>query len=199
MLVVAVAAAWISFSALTGLARMAHIWPPYLLPVAIDAYAVTSTRIWLTGTGPARAWARLNSFAAIGISIAGNAAYHGLASAGITRLPWQLAAGVAAVAPLTLWLVAHLHSLLTRKQLPAPVPVPAVPPTREAGAGTPTGTSTGTSTRERMKAHALAELAAGRAITGGQLDREFGTRDYGRKVLAEIRADSNGHAAVVSG
>src|SRR5215472_14051 len=125
MAVVAVAAAWSSFSALTALARLAHIWPPQLLPIAIDAYAVAATRIWLTGAGPARSWARINSFAAIGISIAGNAAAHGFAAAGVKRIPWGLAAGVAAVAPLVLWLVVHLHSLLSRPlpaELPAEVP-----------------------------------------------------------------------------
>ena len=206
MTVVAVAAAWMSFSALTGLARMAHIWPPQLLPVAIDAYAVAATRLWLTSTGSTKRWAMANSFGAIAISIAGNSAYHGYAEAGITHLSWQLAAAVAAVAPLTLWLVVHMHSLLsagvpdtvreTAAEEAAPVPGPAVGgPGRVAAEPAPRKRHVnGAGLAAKMREHAAAELAAGRRPTGGQLARQFGVDDsQGRRIMREMAAASNGH------
>lgn len=207
MTVVAVAAAWMSFSALTGLARMAHIWPPQLLPVAIDAYAVAATRLWLTSTGSTKRWAMANSFGAIAISVAGNSAYHGYAEAGITHLSWQLAAAVAAVAPLTLWLVVHMHSLLSAGapdtvRETAAEEAPRAPghlvggPVRGAAKPKPQTRrkpSTGNKS-EQMRAHATAELAAGRTVTGGQLARKFGVDDsQGRRIMREMAAASNGN------
>jgi hypothetical protein len=43
-------------------------------------------------------------------------------------------------------------------------------------------------TRAQMEALARAALAAGDRITGAGLDRRFGTRDYGRRVLREVLA-----------
>jgi Protein of unknown function (DUF2637) len=195
---VAVSAAWMSFSALTGLARMAHIWPPFLLPVAIDAYAVAATRLWLTSSGSTKRWAMLNSFGAIAISIAGNSVYHGYAEAGITHLTWQAAAVVAAVAPLTLWLVVHMHSLLS-SGTPKPrrdAATTQILETRKQ-AKTPARKPTTTGKTAAMKAHAAAELQAGRTLTGGQLAREFGVDDsLGRRVMRELTlsANGNGHA-----
>jgi hypothetical protein len=47
--------------------------------------------------------------------------------------------------------------------------------------------------RDEMEAWVLAERDAGRNPTGADLDREFGTNNYGRRVLAGMAA-SNGHA-----
>ena len=44
------------------------------------------------------------------------------------------------------------------------------------------------SQRAAMTAWAAAQLDAGREITGADLDRKFGTRNYGRAVLRELRA-----------
>ena len=90
MLAVAVAAAVLSFSALSGLAELAGVTAglplpaggrfrlAWLLPIAVDAYAVTATRVWLrtAGTTRTRAYARRNAVGAIGLSVTGNAAYH---------------------------------------------------------------------------------------------------------------------------
>jgi hypothetical protein len=46
-------------------------------------------------------------------------------------------------------------------------------------------------TRAQMEAFARASLAAGERITGAELDRRFGTRDYGRRVLREILATTD--------
>jgi len=42
----------------------------------------------------------------------------------------------------------------------------------------------------RMLAHARERLADGATVTGADLDRQFGTRDYGRKVLRRLAAES---------
>jgi hypothetical protein len=52
------------------------------------------------------------------------------------------------------------------------------------GTSRPTGT---TSRRAEMTAWVLQERAAGRDPSGADLDREFGTRDYGRTVLRALR------------
>jgi hypothetical protein len=41
-----------------------------------------------------------------------------------------------------------------------------------------------------MEAYARARLAEGAPITGADLDRQFGTSDYGRKVLRRLTAAS---------
>ena len=42
----------------------------------------------------------------------------------------------------------------------------------------------------RMKTYARDCAAQGRSITGADLDRQFGTRDYGRKVLRQLAAET---------
>lgn len=44
--------------------------------------------------------------------------------------------------------------------------------------------------RGRMEEYARARLADGASITGADLDRQFGTRDYGRKILRRLTAAS---------
>jgi hypothetical protein len=39
-----------------------------------------------------------------------------------------------------------------------------------------------------MEEYARARFAEGASITGAELDRKFGTRDYGRKVLRRLTA-----------
>ena len=126
MLAVAVAAAVLSFSALSGLAELAgvsgKVWGfrlAWLLPVAIDAYAMTATRVWLrnTTTERVRHYARSNAVGAIGLSVTGNGAYHFFTSTGVTSLAtvsggWLVVVTVSAVPPVVLGLVGHLHALV---------------------------------------------------------------------------------------
>ena len=42
----------------------------------------------------------------------------------------------------------------------------------------------------RMKTYARECAAHGHSVTGADLDRQFGTRDYGRKVLRQLAAES---------
>ena len=214
MSVVAVAAAWMSFSALTGLARLAHIWPPYLLPVAVDAYAVAATVTWLAspkGTA-VRRWSAANSLGAILTSIAGNSAYHGLTEAGVEHLSWVLAAAVAAVAPLALWLVIHLHGLVTTSNPPGAAKTGPETPTRHPNPGTAPAAPKARQRRTHRKptpstgktaaarTHAAAELAAGRALTGGQLARQFAIDpSLGRRIMRELATATNGNRAHTDG
>lgn len=149
MLAVAVAAAVLSFSALAGLAELAGVTAAlplpaggrfrlaWLLPIAVDAYAVTATRVWLrsAGTARTRGYARRNALGAIGLSVAGNAAYHALAAAGLksladVRAGWAVIVAVSAVPPVMLGLVGHLHALVSDDHRPAVAPPSAAPPAR---------------------------------------------------------------------
>jgi hypothetical protein len=139
MLAVAVAAAVLSFSALTGLAELAGVTAAlplpaggrfrlaWLLPIAVDAYAVTATRVWLrtAGTARTRGYARRNAIGAIGLSVAGNAVYHALDAAGVAslvdvRAGWVVVVAVSAVPPVMLGLVGHLHALVSDDYQTAP-------------------------------------------------------------------------------
>jgi hypothetical protein len=111
----AVAAVVSSFAGLRALA-VATGWPVVLaplLPLAIDAYAMTSTRVWLaasTGSLRARRFARWNAVGAIGLSVAGNAVWHAIA-VGLVRVSWSVVLAVGSVPALVLGLVAHLAVL----------------------------------------------------------------------------------------
>jgi hypothetical protein len=117
MSVAAVSAAVASFAGLRGLAQVAG-WPDrlaWLLPVTIDAYAMTSARVWLAGTlasSRARSFARANAIGAIATSIVGNAGYH-LVAAGVVAISWPIIVLVGAVPAAVLGLTAHLHALRT--------------------------------------------------------------------------------------
>jgi MFS family permease len=117
MAVAAISAAVASFAGLRGLAQLAG-WPDqlaWLLPVTIDAYAMTSARVWLAGTlgsSHARGFARANAIGAIATSIVGNAGYH-LIATGLVAISWPIVILVGAVPAAVLGLTAHLHALTT--------------------------------------------------------------------------------------
>jgi hypothetical protein len=114
MAVAAASAATASFTGLRGLALAAG-WPDrlaWLLPLTIDAYAMTSTRVWLAPgrSRRGRGYAQANAIGAIGASIIGNAAYHML-SVGLLTVAWPIVVSVGAVPAAVLGLTAHLHAL----------------------------------------------------------------------------------------
>ncbi|WP_433609537.1 DUF2637 domain-containing protein [Dactylosporangium sp. CA-139114] len=128
MLIAATSAAVASFSGLRGLALLSG-WPErlaVLLPVTIDAYAMTSARVWLAGLSPQRAirFARANAIGAITASILGNAIYHA-AAAGLIAISWPVVVVVGAVPAAVLGLTAHLHAVRTENGpvLDKPTPV----------------------------------------------------------------------------
>jgi hypothetical protein len=117
MTTAAISAALASFAGLRGLAVVAG-WPDrlaWLLPITIDAYAMTSARVWLAGTDHnvrARKFARANAIGAIATSIVGNAGYH-LIAAGLLSIDWPIIVIVGALPAAALGLTAHLHALQT--------------------------------------------------------------------------------------
>lgn len=132
MLISAASAAVASFSGLYGLASVAG-WPvrlAWLLPVTVDAYAMTSARVWLAGTTKSdatRRFARVNALLAIAASIAGNAAYHAIGT-GLLVVSWPIVVLVGAVPAAVLGLTAHLHALNGQTDpdsagVPQPTPV----------------------------------------------------------------------------
>jgi hypothetical protein len=144
MTVAAASAAVASFSGLRGLAEAAG-WPgnlAWLLPVTVDAYAMTSARVWLatsTGSRRARTFARTNALGAITASIAGNAAYHAIGT-GLLAVSWLIIVVVGAVPAAVLGLTAHLHALHAHTDpnpntgtVPSPVLSPVPSPARGPG------------------------------------------------------------------
>jgi Protein of unknown function (DUF2637) len=111
----AMSAAISSFSSLRTLAIFAG-WAPWsavLLPLTVDAYAATSTRVWLAGgtrSRRARRFARWNAAGAILLSLAGNATAH-LIEAQLLAVSWVVVLVVGAVPPVILGLVAELAVL----------------------------------------------------------------------------------------
>lgn len=125
MSAVAIAAAVSSYAGLYGLATLTG-WDKHLAvlyPVAIDAYALTATRVWLarsTRNTHARAFARWNAIGAIALSVVGNSIYHYMCPNGLDAphraVPWQLVVAVAAVPPIVLGLVIHMAHIRTRPE-----------------------------------------------------------------------------------
>ncbi|CAI7977254.1 conserved membrane hypothetical protein [Frankia sp. Hr75.2] len=115
MAVAALSAAISSFAGLRSLASAAG-WPEPLaplLPLTVDAYAITATRVWLTrGTGSAgaRRFARWNALLAMGLSLVGNGLWH-LAEAGMLTVGWPIVVGTGSVPPIVLGLLSHLAVL----------------------------------------------------------------------------------------
>jgi hypothetical protein len=129
LVVVGVAAALLSFTALAGLAALAGITGhagalrlAWLVPVSIDAYAVTSTRVWLyAGVSPeTRAWARANALTAVVASATGNVTYHTLTASGHI---WVVVI-VTASPPLMLGAAVHTAVLVSGDRRPGPAPDP---------------------------------------------------------------------------
>jgi hypothetical protein len=127
--VTAVSAALSSFTGLRSLAE-ATGWPPPLaplLPLTVDAYAMTATRVWLarSTTSPrVRYFARWNAVGAVGLSLSGNAIWH-LLAAHVIAMNWTLIVAVGAVPPAVLGLLSHLAVLRTHTDaVPQNRPVP---------------------------------------------------------------------------
>jgi Protein of unknown function (DUF2637) len=134
MTVSAAAAAVSSFSGLRSLAFATGWgdWLSTLLPLTIDAYAMTATRVWLadsTGSARARRFARWNAVGAVVLSVVGNATWH-LIAAGLLHVTWVIVVVVGAVPAAVLGLLSHLAVLRTHDAVPEPVPA-VVPSTDE--------------------------------------------------------------------
>lgn len=128
--VVGAAAAIMSFTALSELARMSGIRSllfgmvpvAWLLPITIDVMAGVATRVWLQRRLSAEAvsFARWAAWAAIGATVVGNAAHGALVQASMPP-PWWAVVIVSAVPAIALGALVHLAVLASR-------PVTAQPP-----------------------------------------------------------------------
>lgn len=111
------AAAVLSFDALRDLAVLCAVDPRLapLLPVAIDAGAALSTRVWLDGRAAlAERFARRMTFAMLAVTVAGNALHSGLVASGLTPT-WWTAVLVGAVPPAVVGATVHLAVLVGRQ------------------------------------------------------------------------------------
>jgi hypothetical protein len=199
MSIAAASAAVASFSGLYGLATLTG-WPvrlAWLLPLTLDAHAMTSARIWLansTRSAAARRFARANALGAIAMSITGNATYHAIGT-GLITMSWPIVVLVGAVPAAVLGLTAHLHALRGRADThtdthtgqnekqdePRDDPVPA-------GGGTRTNTVPGTAAPKRTCSPPLVPSPRG---TGSHTEsRSPGTR-YGPNYGSVLRAPPN--------
>src|SRR5690349_11038966 len=126
LLVVAGAAAVLSFAALRDLALLCGFSYnlAWLLPVVVDAGAAAGSLVWLGGRAGlvARRFARVLALGLLVLSVAANALGHGLEAFGLTP-PWWVVVIVSAIAPAVLGAVVHLAVLVGRHD-----PLPAVDP-----------------------------------------------------------------------
>lgn len=188
LLVVAGAAAVLSFAALRDLALVCGFSGrlAWLLPVVLDAGAAAGSLVWLGGrvAHAARVSARALALGLLSLSVAANALGHGLAAFALAPA-WWVVVIVSAVAPAVLGAVVHLAVLVGR-------PPPLVEqPTEDAR---PDG-----AVNERSSTHAkddaapaegpdrLAELIAAGAGRR-RLSRELGVTEYeARRLLGRTR------------
>ncbi len=135
LLIVATAAAVLSFAALRDLALQCGFAPAlaWLLPVVVDAGAAAGSLVWLGGavSTSARRFARSLALALLGLSVAANALGHGLAA--FQQEPaWWVVVIVSAVAPSVLGAVVHLAVLVGRVEAEDAPPEPEVDDDRAA-------------------------------------------------------------------
>lgn len=153
MVVSATSAALTSFDGLRQLALAAgwtSLMAP-LLPLTIDAFAATATRVWLlrsTGSKRSRRFARACAVGAILFSLAGNAVYH-LIAANLLVATWFIVLGVGAIPPVILGLVSHLAVLRSQQDQEVVPTVPTAVPKTTAVRATP---ASGTTSREKSVA-----------------------------------------------
>jgi hypothetical protein len=138
------AATWIAMARLAGFGAKLDL-PlidvtadlAWLMPVAVDGYVVVALVLWMAPVPPRVAgFARVNTYAAAGVGVAAQSAYHALAvwsaqPAG-DREVWQavLAAVVGALPPAVAGLTVHMRALLRRECHTSPAVAPATDPTR---------------------------------------------------------------------
>lgn len=122
LVVVAAAAAVLSFTTLTDLAEACGFTPwtgptapgtAWLLPVTIDAGAAAGSLVWLSRTGRPRLFGRGLALGLLALSVVGNGLGHYLVAAGIAP-SWLVVVLVSAVPPAVLGAVVHLAMLCGR-------------------------------------------------------------------------------------
>jgi hypothetical protein len=196
MSVTAVSAAVSSFSGLRSLA-VASGWPETLsplFPLTVDAYAMTATRVWLSGSSrssQARRFARWNAILAIGLSLVGNAVWH-LIAAKVLTVTWVIVVLVGAVPPAVLGLLSHLAVLRSQN---GAVPVSVIQDEQGELEDGPRGAD-GDEDELLLQARELAaayRAEHGRPITRDELRKELRvSTERTSRILRELRKSQSG-------
>jgi hypothetical protein len=101
---------------LPGIWDSLHLDTAVTLPIGVEAYAAFALQVWLTGnavvSNRTRRFARWSALAALGLGIAGQAAYHLLSQAGMNRAPWEVTTLVSCLPVLVLGMGSSLVHLL---------------------------------------------------------------------------------------
>jgi len=117
LLVVASAAAVLSFAALRDLAQLCGFARnlAWLLPVVVDAGAAAGSLVWLGARAAlsAQRFARALALVLLSLSVVANALGHGLEAYRLAP-PWWVVVAVSAIAPAVLGAVVHLAVLVGR-------------------------------------------------------------------------------------
>lgn len=192
LVVVAAAAAVLSFAALRDLALVCGFAPSlaWLLPVVVDAGAAAGSLVWLGGRvgEAARRFARALALGLLVLSVAANALGHGLAAFALAPA-WWVVVIVSAIAPAVLGAVVHLAVLVGRVEPAAvdedPVPFELTAEAFATGLLDEHGVS-------RAWQHAPPTERAGALIAAGagrrRLARELDITEYeARRLLADAR------------
>ena len=206
---IALGAFWLSFTALTDLAVRAGVSADqaWAWPLIVDGVIIVSTVavIALVGHGrvvSAYPWALI--LVSTGVSVLANIAHAVVVSAG--SVPAVVAAGVAAVPPVTLVASTHLSSvLLTRAdrtpRVRAHAPVLSVqhPAALSAHGERPVSAHSGRPIAE-LPGWFQEQVDLGSTPTGTAVAREFGVSTAtGRRRLAELRAHGSAAAELPVG
>jgi hypothetical protein len=175
LVVVATAAAVLSFAALRDLALLCGFDSrlAWLLPVVVDAGAASGSLVWLGRHGGAgRRFARTLALALLGLSVAANALGHGLQAYHLAP-PWWVVVVVSAIAPAVLGAVVHLAVLVGRPPPPHNTPGP------DTDHHAPASAASGSAVTEDTGAVAVAESEDVVAVAG------FGSERWDAELLAE--------------
>lgn len=140
----------IGFTAFVGLPGGVTVRIAWLYPLAVDVYAFAASRMWLSGGSGSvvTRYASRNAIGAIGLSVVGNALFHGFSAAGwVIKDSPVLVILIGGIPPLLLGLVVHLNSLVNRERQriepvqsptePKPARVPRIPEPRQPTDRTP--------------------------------------------------------------
>jgi hypothetical protein len=117
------AATWVALGILAGFDGSVTLFGltlrlAWLLPIAVDGYVVVALVLWMSPV-PARVarFARTNTYAAAGVGVLAQSAYHALTVLAATGAAWRcvLAAVVGALPPAVTALAVHMRALIRRE------------------------------------------------------------------------------------
>lgn len=139
------ASTWVALAELAGFAGHVTVYGAtltlaLLMPIAVDGYVVTALVLWMAPVPDRVArFARANTYAAAGVGVAAQAAYHALLVWSATGVVWRavMAAVVGALPPGVAALAVHMRALIRRESSRRSSVVerePARPPTEPASA-----------------------------------------------------------------